>query len=221
MISACGRVALCAALMGAGPSNAMAKVISPNSVTYTYNVDENGEEKLCEMVLDLESTVSPEMVEFTAFAGYSKSDDSIAVGFIAMAATRAKSGEVALVPLSDAAFATETFRSRREMDYAIREDGAVLAATVKDAVAGDFLRAFAGGDFKLTLYIAGRTATTVSYGITEGPTAGVQDSFGACLDQLVPRAVARLRRSAPLPRPFATRQQDRRSPCQSDGRLSG
>ncbi|MGB3390425.1 MAG: hypothetical protein WBA88_20875 [Pseudaminobacter sp.] len=171
---------------------ATADLITPKSIVYAYDREENAEAKLCEIRLDVESPTSPELVEFTAFAGYGKLDDSIAIGFIAMAAEQVSPDEFALVEISQATFTSQTFRSAEDMDYEVYNDSGVMSATLDAVAAGNFLRAFVGGDFVLTLAIAESEGTKLSYRISEGPAADIQDRFAICLEQLIPRAVSRL-----------------------------
>jgi hypothetical protein len=192
MTSLFGCTALLGSLVGLSTPGATADIITPKSIMYTFGRDENAEAKLCEIILDVESPISPELVEFTAFAGYGKSDDSIAVGFITMAAKQVSSDEFALVEISEATFTSQTFRSADDMDYEVQKDGSVMSATLDAAAAGDFLRAFVGGDFVLTLAIAEPEGTKLSYRIAEGPPADIQDGFAMCLEQLIPRAISRL-----------------------------
>ena len=192
MKSLFGCAALLGSLLGLTTPGATADLITPKSIVYAYGREENAEAKLCEIRLDFKSPTSPELVEFTAFAGYGKSDDSIAVGFIAMAAEQVSPDELALVKISQATFASQTFRSAEYMDYEVHKDGGVMSATLDPTAAGDFLRAFISGDFVLTLAIAEPEGTKLSYRISEGPAADIQDRFAICLEQLIPHAVSRL-----------------------------
>ena len=189
MTSLLSYAALLSSFVGLTTPDATADLITPKSIVYAYDREENAEAKLCEIILGVESPTSPELVEFTAFASYGKSDDSTAVGFIAMAAEQVSPDEFALVEISEATFASQAFRSAEDMDYEVHKDGAVMSATLDAATAGDFLRAFVGGDFVLTLAIAEAEGTKLSYRISEGPEADIQEGFAMCLEQLIPRTV--------------------------------
>ncbi len=188
----CWRVILSTILMGVGTPNTMAEVLTPSGITYTYNLEENAQTKLCEIILDLESPAAPELIEFTAFAGYGKSDKTVAVGFIAVAGKLTGADDFSQIPLSDAAFVSKTFRSKDGMDYEVRRDGSFMAATDHRTAARDFLRAFFAGAFEVKLESLEPKASSFSYAISEGPPAEIQDRFGTCVEHLISRAVSSL-----------------------------
>lgn len=192
MKSLCWHVVLSAVLMGMGVGNTVAEALTPSGITYTYNLEENVQTKLCEIILDLESSTAPEFIEFTAFAGYGKSDKTVAVGFIAVAAKLTGADELSQIPLSDAAFVSKTFRSKDRMDYEVHRNGSFMAATDNRATAGEFLRAFFTGGFKVGLESTEPKTSSFSYGISEGPPAEIQDRFGTCIEHLIPHVVSSL-----------------------------
>ncbi|RWB73033.1 MAG: hypothetical protein EOQ50_18930 [Mesorhizobium sp.] len=183
------RAALIAGLAGINMPVAVAGTIVPDAIGYTYNLDETDDAKICEITLDMQNPATPELVEFTAFAGYDKSNASVAIGFITMAAHQPLSEELQLLDLSAATFTFHTFRSADDMDYEVHKDGGIMAATLDRVVASNFLQAFVGGDFELTLATAG---STWSYKISAAPPAEVQNGFAKCLEELLRSSVSLL-----------------------------
>lgn len=184
--------ALIAILAGVNASAAVAETIVPEAISYTYNLDETDDAKICEITLDMQNPTAPELVEFTAFAGYDKSNESVAIGFITMAAHQPLSEELQLLDLSAATFTSPTFQSADDMDYEVHKDGGIMAATLDQVVASSFLRAFIGGDFELTLATAGPQSTKSSYRISTAPPAEVQNGFAKCLEELLRPSVSLL-----------------------------
>jgi hypothetical protein len=185
------RAALVAVQAGVNLSAAVADSIVPDAISYTYNRDETDDAQICEITLDMQNPATPELVEFTAFAGYDKSNESIAIGFIMMAAHQPLSEELQLLDLSAATFTSPIFRSVDHMDYEVHKDGGIMAATLDRVVARDFLQAFVGGDFELTLATAG-SGSTWSYKISAAPPTEVQNSFARCLEELLRPSVSLL-----------------------------
>ncbi|RWM22788.1 hypothetical protein [Mesorhizobium sp.] len=190
MRSLFARAALIAGLAGVNVSAVVADAIVPDVIGYTYNLDETDDAKICEIILDMQNPTTPELVEFTAFAGYDKSNASVAIGFITMAAHQPLSEELQLLDLSAATFTSRTFRSADDMDYEVHKDGGIMAATLDRVVASNFLQAFVGGDFELTLAIA--ASATSSYRISTAPPAEVQNGFAKCLEELLRPSVSLL-----------------------------
>ncbi|BCM20901.1 hypothetical protein [Mesorhizobium sp. J8] len=192
MKSPIARAVLVAGVAGIIPSAALADPIVPDAVSYAYNFDETNDAKICEITLDMQNPATPELVEFTAFAGYDKSNASVAIGFITMmAAHQPMSEELQLLDLSAATFTSHTFRSADDMDYEVHKDGGIMAATLDRVVARNFLQAFVGGDFELTLATAG-SGSTWSYKISAAPPAEVQNGFAKCLEGLLRPSVSLL-----------------------------
>lgn len=185
MRSLFARAALIAGLAGMNMPVAVAGTIVPDAIGYTYNLDETDDAKICEIILDMQNPATPELVEFTAFAGYDKSNESVAIGFITMAAHQPLSEELQLLDLSAATFTSPTFRSVNDMDYEVHKDGGIMAATLDRVAASNFLQAFIGGDFELTLATAGPQSTNFSYKIYTAPPAEVQNGFARCLEDLL------------------------------------
>ena len=192
MKPSCWRVVLSMILMGLGTPNTRAQALTPSGITYTYTLEENSQTKLCEIILDLESPVAPELIEFTAFAGYGKVDKTVAVGFIAVAGKLIGADDFSQIPLSDAAFVSKTFQSKDRLDYEVRNNGSFMAATDNRGAAGDFLRAFFAGNFEIRLESREPAASSSSYAISEGPPAEAQDRFGTCVEHLIYPAVSSL-----------------------------
>lgn len=192
MRSLFARAALIAGLAGMNMPVAVAGTIVPDAIGYTYNLDETDDAKICEIILDMQNPATPELVEFTAFAGYDKSNASVAIGFITMAVHQPLSEELQLLDLSAATFTSHTFRSADDMDYEVHKDGGIMAATLDRVVASNFLQAFVGGDFELTLATAGAAGATSSYRISTAPPAEVQNGFTKCLEELLRPSVSLL-----------------------------
>lgn len=189
MKSLIARAAIVGGLAGVSMSAAVADAVIPDATSYTYNLAETDDAKVCEIRLDAQNLTTPELVEFTAFAGYDKINETLVTGFITMAAHQPTSGKLQLLDLSGAAFVSHTFRSANDMDYEVHKDGGVMVATVNRVVATKFLLAFVGGDFELTLATAG-SESEWSYKISAPPPAEVQNSFAKCLEELLRPSVS-------------------------------
>jgi hypothetical protein len=177
-------------LLGFGSPLAIAEAIVPANVQYASSVDENGQAKICQIVATITNAVPPERVDFTAFAGYDKLEGAVAVGFLAGAAKRSPSGEFELVAVASAAFNSTMFNSADELDHEISGDGTVMAATADGPTADRFLRSVTTGDFYLTLSSDQPEIGDWTYEIADGPPDDVQQSFAACLQELVPGTVS-------------------------------
>lgn len=182
-------VMLLACALGPGVSNAASDWITPSEIRYTYNAHENESAKLCEIILDLRSPASPELVQFTAFAGLSKQDGSIAVGFIMGAAKQSPTRQFQPFGLSHAAFMSSTFSSADSMDYEMYDAaGTAILATADPTNGGEFLHSFVRGNFQLTLKSRAPEHLERTYQVSPGPPVDVRGSFGDCLEKLMPSA---------------------------------
>jgi len=187
-------ITLAALLLGFGRDGAFADVIVPDDIAYASRIDENGQAKICEIVLTITNSSPPERVDFTTFAGYDKLENAAAVGFLMGAAKQSDSGELELVPISSGAFNSATFNSPDEMDHEVSGDGTIMAATADSLAADRFLESVGEGDFYLTLASDEPEIRDWTYKIASRPPADVQQSFATCLEKLLPSTVS-LRRA--------------------------
>ena len=65
--------------------------ITPRSIEYSYSAEESREGKVCAIVTSLTNAKPPQNVTFTIFAGYSRQDKAIGVGFLIAAAQQSPS----------------------------------------------------------------------------------------------------------------------------------
>ena len=86
--------------------------ITPRSIEYSYSAEESREGKVCAIVTSLTNAKPPQNVTFTIFAGYSRQDKAIGVGFLITAAQQSPSGKVEYLDLSSASVESENFSSR-------------------------------------------------------------------------------------------------------------
>ncbi|MDZ5454474.1 hypothetical protein [Labrys sp. ZIDIC5] len=163
---------------------AFSDTIRPDKSAYSYNFEENDDLLLCEITLNLANPITPQFVAVTAFAGLSKSDGSLAVGFITSAAKRAPSGELALVRISTISLRSRLFTSSKQMGHVISNDAGLMVATLEGAVAQAFFQAFTDGNFKLILTLSGSKSTAHTIIISQPPSEEIKDKFTKCLDNL-------------------------------------
>ncbi len=181
-----GPSVLLASLIGWPSASLAAASIEPDGIVYSVNAEENEEVKICEIVLDLKSPVTPEVVEMRTFTAYGKSDDTASAGFIVFAG-RKGADEIVPLKVRKATFTAQSFRSAQDMDYEIQEDVGIMSATVDPDKARSFLTSFAAGDFEIAVAVSQPETSTVTYKISAGPPVEVQENFGQCIDSLVPQ----------------------------------
>jgi len=188
-----GLSALSAMIWSFGSDCAGADAIVPTTVKYSSSVDENSQAKICQIVATITNAAPPERVDFTAFAGYDKLENAVAVGFLVGAAKRLPSGEFELLMVASAAFNSTTFNSADELDHEVSGDGTIMAATSDGAIAERFLRSVTSGGYLVTLSSDQPEVRDWTYRIADRPPDDVQQSFATCVQELVPSTVSYMR----------------------------
>jgi hypothetical protein len=181
--------ALAASILTSAPGS---QPIVPLAIDYFNSAAQSRDAKICEIVAALANAGPPQRVTISAFAEYDKGEGAIVVGFVVGAEHQLSSGDLEDLNVTSAALISDSFSSADEFDYEVTEggDGLFLARTSNEEVARRFLRSVANGGYYLVLSDDDPETPGWIYKVRSAPSAGVQQRFANCLENLGPGAMS-------------------------------
>ncbi|TIT27252.1 MAG: hypothetical protein E5W86_09900 [Mesorhizobium sp.] len=173
-----------AALAAPGMTHASGSTIFPTEVVYGKRTEETEEARVCEIILDVSSPPSRELVKFITLGGYTKADGAVLAGFLMGVADIVAVERADLAQIANANFNSATFSSLGQLNYETYDDGTIMATTQNAEFAAPFLNAVLAGNYELSFSRSEPGAEMRTYKILPAPSETIADNFIRCMDGL-------------------------------------
>jgi len=173
-----------AALTALGTTHAAGSTIFPTEVVFSNRTEETEEAKVCEIILDVSSPPSRELVKFITLGGYTKADGAVLAGFLMGVADIVAVERADIVQIANATFNSSTFSSLGQLNYETYDDGTIMATTENAEFAALFINAVLAGNYELSFSRSEPGAGMRIYKILPAPSEAVASNFIRCMDDL-------------------------------------